>query len=118
MYLGATVDIIGGLDKIASTQYTSQYAFDSDIYNLVSMANDGHFAISLYSLSIFQFSLATSPLLSVSRDGASKPELYLYKDVVNGLRQTKGYNISLISIYWVIKIKKTVEFISDSGSIG
>ncbi|KAH8805410.1 hypothetical protein F5884DRAFT_708792 [Xylogone sp. PMI_703] len=82
-YLGPSVDIYGGLSSIrskaAANQYTSQYAFDSDIANLVSSANDGHFQYQGCSMAVIGFATHTS-LVSVSTDGVSIPAIYTLND--------------------------------------
>lgn len=80
-YLSAATDILGGLDKIGRTAYTSQYQFDLDVQNLVSSANDGHFFVWPCATSIFSFNRDTNhPMVSVSVDGRAVPQLYMARD--------------------------------------
>jgi hypothetical protein len=78
-YLAPSTDILGGLStirgKIAAKGYKSQFDFDLDVFELVSSANDGHFALAPCSLAIFQFATAQN-LVSLSSDGVQVPQLY------------------------------------------
>ncbi|KAH8821445.1 hypothetical protein F5884DRAFT_87204 [Xylogone sp. PMI_703] len=82
-YLGVPTDILGGLstirNKAAQNLYQSHYDFDTDLFNLVSSANDGHYAIQPCSLITILFSMA-KPLVSVSSDGVSLPQIYTLDD--------------------------------------
>ncbi|KAK8118553.1 uncharacterized protein PG998_003179 [Apiospora kogelbergensis] len=78
-YLYPAVDILGGLDKIAQTKFSSQYDFDNAIQSLVSSANDGHFSVGLCSTSLFGFS-RDGVLISASTDGLAVPAIYMYHD--------------------------------------
>ncbi|KAI0469225.1 hypothetical protein F4859DRAFT_487406 [Xylaria cf. heliscus] len=80
-YISPSVDILGGLDKISNTTYTSQYEFDLDITNLIRSANDGHFSITPCSLAPFAFQRQEIGLASVSADGRQTPDIYVGADV-------------------------------------
>lgn len=79
-YLSSAIDILGGLDKIAENDYSSQYDFDTDINNLINSANDGHLSVSLCSLGIFRFGRPAITIASVSKDGIEIPDLYTLHD--------------------------------------
>lgn len=80
-YKSSATDILGGLDKIGQTAYSSQYQFDADIAALISSANDGHFFAWLCSTNIFAFSRdADYQMVSVSVDGKAVPALYMSTD--------------------------------------
>ncbi|KAL6874317.1 hypothetical protein HDV57DRAFT_524103 [Trichoderma longibrachiatum] len=80
--ISATVDLFGGLanirDRASANLYKSQYDFDTDLFHLLSFANDGHLAILPCSL-VFNFQ---SPLrlASLSSDGIEVPRLYTLGD--------------------------------------
>ena len=73
------VDILGGLDDISSKasnrQYSTEYEFERDIYNLIVRANDGHLAYGAALISSFSFT-PNIPLVSVSLDGVQLPKVY------------------------------------------
>ncbi|KAI1347051.1 hypothetical protein F5Y01DRAFT_307823 [Xylaria sp. FL0043] len=69
-YASASVDILGGLDKIGDTVYKNQFQFDSDLRSLIRSANDGHFFLFPCSVDPFSFSRGTIGLASVSEDEA------------------------------------------------
>ncbi|KAM0421490.1 hypothetical protein ACHAPT_010663 [Fusarium lateritium] len=79
-YTSSATDILGGLEKIGRTNYASHYEFDSAISNLLGSANDGHLAIFPCTLSIFDFYLGDTSLVSVSTDGIQAPEVYTLSD--------------------------------------
>ncbi|KAK2592402.1 hypothetical protein QQS21_009885 [Conoideocrella luteorostrata] len=106
-YLSSDVDILGGLDKIAKTDYASHYDFDTAINSLVNSANDGHFAVRLCSLSIFQFGRQPYGLASVSKDGLAVPELYTYHD-----SQLLGSKSASVSPITSINGQKAADFLA------
>ncbi|OAR02878.1 hypothetical protein LLEC1_06783 [Akanthomyces lecanii] len=79
-YLSQPVDILKGLDAIETKSYDSYYDFDYDIGQLINSANDGHFSVSLCSLSVFGFERPKGQMVSVSKDGHETPSLYIYED--------------------------------------
>ncbi|KAK7422685.1 hypothetical protein QQX98_001473 [Neonectria punicea] len=79
-YASEATDILGGLEKIRKTDYSSQWEFDQAIDALFSTANDGHFYINLCSFSAFTFVRANLALVSVSTNGVEAPKLYTYAD--------------------------------------
>jgi hypothetical protein len=80
-YKGKAVDVLGGLDKIASkvnaSDYTSYYEFETEFQTLIQSVNDAHLRISTCTTTFFSFGLGNYSLLSVSSDGTKVPDLYL-----------------------------------------
>lgn len=79
-YLGAPVDLFGGLDHIsqlaADNKYANQNDFDNDLYNLLASAHDGHLYVKgLCSHQSFLYNISM-PVISVSNDGLQLPEIY------------------------------------------
>lgn len=72
-------DLLGGLDKIerkaAAGEYKSQYEFDTDLKALSLSTYQSHFTLTLCSMSLFIFENSV-PLVSISSDGTSLPEVY------------------------------------------
>lgn len=65
-----------------SGSYASEYDFGFDLYRSFQMTHDGHFVFIPDSVGlIFTFG-RTEPLVSVSTDGVSVPEVYVYGDVL------------------------------------
>jgi hypothetical protein len=80
-YLSSAVDLQRGLDKIANTEYTSQYLFDQDVNRLVRSANDGHFWITLCSLDLFRFYRdLPDGIVSVAKNSRGQPSIYVTRD--------------------------------------
>ena len=68
--------------NVMSGTYDSEYAFGFDLYRCFQLAHDGHFVYYPDSVTlIFSFG-RTTPLVSVSVDGTSIPEVYAYADVL------------------------------------
>lgn len=80
-YLSPPVDILGGLATIrnmsAANVYKSQYDFDIELFQLISSANDGHFAVFPCSMQLFLWQTDTA-LVSVSSDGVQIPKIYTF----------------------------------------
>ena len=78
-YQQSAVDLIGGLNDIASqinsTGFANEYDFELAILKLVYGAHDGHLAFIGGASAVFTF---TSPyqLLSISPDGQQMPKVY------------------------------------------
>jgi hypothetical protein len=79
-YQMPAVDILGGLEEIrqnaSSGVYTSQYAFDAAVTNLVLEAHDAHFVYVPALLSTFRY-YNDLPLISISVDGLPLPKVYI-----------------------------------------
>jgi hypothetical protein len=68
--------------KAAAGSYASEYAFGHDIYEAFHLAHDGHFVIYTDSYnSVFSYGRKT-PLVSVSLDGVSIPQVFVYQDIL------------------------------------
>jgi hypothetical protein len=78
-YMSPPTDILGGLEMIRNTKYSSQWEFDQAIKALMNSANDGHFYVDLCSFAPFTF-MRNTALVSVSTDGIEAPELYTHAD--------------------------------------
>ncbi|QIW98520.1 hypothetical protein AMS68_004038 [Peltaster fructicola] len=69
-------------NNAVSGAYTSEYAFGTDLYTAFQRAHDGHFVVYPDSVaSLITFGRQT-PLVSVSLDGQSIPQVYAYSDVL------------------------------------
>lgn len=65
-----------------SNGYANEYEFGFDLYRCFQQTHDGHFVFIPDSVGwIFTFS-RTTPLVSVSLDGQSIPQVYVYADVL------------------------------------
>ncbi|KAK5116770.1 hypothetical protein LTR62_007444 [Meristemomyces frigidus] len=70
------------VNNAATGNYANEYAFGFDLYRLFQRTHDGHFVFYPDSVTeIFSFG-RTTPLVSVSSDGTSIPEVYVYADVL------------------------------------
>lgn len=68
--------------NVSAGSYASEYAFGYDLYRSFQKMHDGHFSFTPDSVGlIFNFA-RTTPLVSVSVDGKSIPEAYVYADVL------------------------------------
>ncbi|KAJ5772405.1 Interphotoreceptor retinol-binding [Penicillium odoratum] len=78
-----STDLLGGIDsileKVDNGEYSSQFEMDLDVSSLISSAHDGHLAFQLCSQSIFSFQIDL-PLISISSDGLSLPEVFTLSD--------------------------------------
>ncbi|KAJ5263270.1 Interphotoreceptor retinol-binding [Penicillium angulare] len=78
-----STDLLGGiddiLDKLNSNSYSSQFEMDLDVSHLINSAHDGHLVFQLCSQSIFKFNIDL-PLVSISTDGLSLPDVYTLGD--------------------------------------
>lgn len=74
-----SVDLLGGidtiLDKVKGSGYSGQFELDLEISNLIKSAHDSHLVFQLCSQSVFNY-VIDLPLVSVSTDGLSLPEIY------------------------------------------
>lgn len=71
--------------KACDNGYSNEYSFGNDLYKAFQHAHDGHFVIYPDSFTdIFTFG-RTTPLVSVSLDGMSIPEVYVYQDVLSSV---------------------------------
>ncbi|CAD6442926.1 3be7d645-f545-49a8-9f74-de9323dcc10e [Sclerotinia trifoliorum] len=79
-------DMLGGLaeikDSINSGYYANQWEFEKDLYALGNiLPHDFHVNLPLPLMSVFSFSTLDGPLVSISSDGLSLPEIYFKHDL-------------------------------------
>ncbi|KAJ5180064.1 Interphotoreceptor retinol-binding [Penicillium capsulatum] len=90
-----STDLLGGLDsildKVNAGGYSSQFEMDLEVSHLIKSAHDEHLVFSLCSQSIFN-SVIDLPLVSISTDGLSLPEVYTLNDAK--LQKSGSNNIS------------------------
>lgn len=60
-----------------ANNYSSQFAFDYALYNLIASANDGHFHITPCTYTIFNFFIEPG-VVSIAESTTSQPKLYNY----------------------------------------
>ncbi|KAJ5649809.1 uncharacterized protein N7484_003532 [Penicillium longicatenatum] len=86
-------DLLGELDKIeqnaAAGEYNSQYEFDAELKALSISAYQTHFSVTLCSMSLFIFENSV-PLVSISSDGTSLPEVYTKEDATHLRTSSRG----------------------------
>ncbi|CZR62937.1 uncharacterized protein PAC_12834 [Phialocephala subalpina] len=84
------VDILGGLDSLASKAaaggFKSQYLLDIALNDLITSAHEGHLYTSFCSLQAISYQRPFN-LASVSSDGVELPKLYLLADILNNSTQ-------------------------------
>ena len=99
-------------DNAKANSYENERAFGWDLYLCFQRSHDGHFVYYPDSVTlIFSFG-RTTPLVSVSLDGESIPEVYVYSDVLaasfdssftpSPLRQINGQN----STEWLLNFSE------------
>ncbi|KAK4224656.1 hypothetical protein QBC38DRAFT_514654, partial [Podospora fimiseda] len=87
-YLSDPVDILGGLEIIASNlrgngtkRYKNEFDFLTDLHDLTSVrVRDIHFQYTTLLLDLFTFRMGVE-FVSISKDGLSVPEIFLHDDV-------------------------------------
>lgn len=89
-YVQAPYNFYADWDRIYATAqaggYASEYAFGFDLYRCFQQVHDGHFVYYPDSVTeIFSFG-RTTPIVSVSSDGTSIPEVYVYADILAASR--------------------------------
>ena len=62
--------------------YANEHEFGWAVYRAFQLAHDGHFVIYPDSVTLIMSFGRTTPLVSVSTDGSSIPEPYVYADIV------------------------------------
>ncbi|KAJ5166173.1 Interphotoreceptor retinol-binding [Penicillium canariense] len=109
----STVDILkvdSILDKVNNNEYSSQFEMDLDVSHLIKSAYDGHLAFQLCSQSIFNYEV-DMPLVSISTDGLTLPEVYTLNDAK--LQQSGSKDVSsLVSI----NVTDAAEFLESYAS--
>lgn len=73
--------MLGGLaeikENVNSGHYTNQWEFEKDLHALGNiLPHDFHVNLPLPLMSVFSFSTADGPLVSISSDGLAMPEIY------------------------------------------
>ena len=75
------VDILGGLDAIASkavaSGYQNEWQVELEVFNLIASVGDGHLTVLPYLLGAYAFVTGVN-LVSISPDGIKLPEIYAY----------------------------------------
>lgn len=102
-------------DKLASGDFESQYAFDHAVYKTVQNVHDSHFKLVPSSVGeVFNFG-GHLPLVSVSSNGSSLPEVYAYEDI---LRLEANRSLSGISPVTQINGEGVTDFLSSWSRSG
>lgn len=114
------VDLLGGLDNIASkikgNEYSGEYQFGFELYKLFQSAHDGHlYFVPDVVNSLFQWDRPL-PLVSVSDDGQNLPAIFAYSDIVLAGKDSKftASPIEEIDNYYVMEY---LEKLSQIGSL-
>lgn len=89
-YLVPGVDILGGLatikQNLQNNVYTSQYAFEKDLYFLLNVfPHDGHLSYALPLFNVFNFATGTA-LMSLSEDGVTLPKVYVAEEIQQAIQ--------------------------------
>lgn len=75
-------DVLGKLasikENLVADNYTNEYAFQADLYQIFAPAHDGHFVIYPDLLSVALEFGRQLPIVSVSMDGKEVPKIYAY----------------------------------------
>lgn len=75
----------------SANAYQSEYEFGWTVYRAAQLAHDGHFVFYPDSVNkIFSFG-RSFPLVSVSLDGTSDPQPYLYSDIIASLNGSASF---------------------------
>lgn len=79
-------------------EYLNEYEFGFDLYTCFQQTHDGHFVIYPDSVNrIFAFG-RTTPLVSISKDGTSIPEVYVYSDVLEATASNASFTPSPLTM--------------------
>ncbi|KAM7198300.1 hypothetical protein V8F33_005091 [Rhypophila sp. PSN 637] len=97
-YLSEGVDLVRGLDEIQTKlerkDYKNEFDFLADLHTLLHVrVRDYHFAQIPLLMDLFTLELG-SEFISISPDGVSKPEIFLYGDLQH---ENNGYSPSPVS---------------------
>ena len=98
----APYDFLAAFDSIYAKaragSYASEYEFGFELFRCFQRTYDGHFYVSPDSVNgIFSFG-RTTPLVSVSLDGKSVPEVFVYDDILNTIAGNASYTPSPLSM--------------------
>ncbi|KAF2672308.1 hypothetical protein BT63DRAFT_398595 [Microthyrium microscopicum] len=84
--LFGSVDLVGGLDNIASKvrsgEYKGEYEFALELYTLLQSAHEGHLYFAPEIVREFFSWTRGVALVSVSEDGTEVPDIFVYSDVL------------------------------------
>lgn len=78
------VDVMLGLSqirlKVSRLEYKNQYEFERELHLLINTRpRDFHFNLPMPLVSLFEFAASSDfELVSISKDGTSLPEIYVY----------------------------------------
>jgi len=82
----AGVDLFGEISQLRqqvnSGAITSEIDFESNFTAIIGKAQDGHLAFQFDGLSVFVYQRLVGSFVSVSSDGTSDPEIFLYEEFV------------------------------------
>ncbi|KAK3899518.1 hypothetical protein C8A05DRAFT_18050 [Staphylotrichum tortipilum] len=98
-YLSEGVDLMRGLDEIASKLkqehgYANEFEFLAELYTLTSVrVRDVHFRYSSMLMDLFTFRMGAQ-FVSISEDGVSTPKIFLHDDMKHA---QQGYTPSPVS---------------------
>lgn len=81
-------------DAAASGSYESEYAFEFDLYEAFQVSHDGHFVYVPYAVGLLFNFARTEGLVSVSTDGTSIPQVYLYSDILTASTSNMSFTPS------------------------
>lgn len=83
-YLVPGTDLLGLMqtlrNKVSSGAITGEYDFEAQFTSILSSAHDGHLYFSLDGSGVFQYGTQFDPLVSVSLDGVSPPQIYFVRE--------------------------------------
>lgn len=84
--------------KASAGSYASEYEFGFELYRCFQRAHNGHFVLVPDSVgNIFWFGRPT-PLVSVSMDGTSIPEVFVYTDILETIKGNASFVPSPITL--------------------
>lgn len=101
--------------NVSAGTYASEYAFGFDLYKATQQAHDGHFTFYPDSVSLIMTFGRTTPLVSVSVDGESLPEPYVYADILTASFGNATFTPSPIT---EIDGQNATEFLLDFSQCG
>ncbi|KAM3422157.1 hypothetical protein BST61_g2527 [Cercospora zeina] len=112
-------DVLAEFERIENCTKAGSYAnereFGLDLYTCFQRTHDGHFYVIPDSVfGIFAFA-RTTPIVSVSRDGMSIPEVFVYEDILETIVGNATYTPSAIV---QIDGQETTEFLLNWSQIG
>ncbi|KAK4497275.1 hypothetical protein PRZ48_011725 [Zasmidium cellare] len=95
--------------------YDNEHQFGFDLYEAFQKTHDGHFVLYPDSVAeVFTWSRRT-PLVSVSVDGVSIPEVYVYQDILDRVAGNASYTPSPLTL---INERNSTEFLLEWAQNG